>query len=156
MELWDAYNINFFPIPGASLTRGEPISEGLYHLVSEILVRHTDGDFLLMQRAESKHLGGLWEATAGGSALCGENGLTCAQRELTEETGVTGIFSPLGMVRHDGHHTHYAMFLCVTDCDKASVRLQAGETAAYRWVSREELLRMPCCLLASTRTLQFV
>jgi len=52
------------------LIRGENIPKGLYHLVSEILVRHIDGDYLLMQRDRRKpKYGGYYEATAGGSAL---------------------------------------------------------------------------------------
>lgn len=30
----------------------------------------------------------MWEATAGGSALQGENPLECVKRELREETGI--------------------------------------------------------------------
>ena len=78
MEIWDAY---FFDgtLAGQDLIRGEPISDGLYHLVSEILVRHIDGDYLLMQRDPRKpNYGRFFEATAGGSALKGEDALTCA------------------------------------------------------------------------------
>ena len=69
MELWDAYDRDFRKIDGKTLIRGEPVPEGLFHLVSEVIVRHADGSYLLMQRDPGKPLGGLWEATAGGSAL---------------------------------------------------------------------------------------
>ena len=36
------------------------------------------------------------------------------------------------------HDTIYYNFLCVTDCDKASVSLQEGETISYKWISEEE------------------
>lgn len=89
MELWDGY-FRDGTLAGVDLVRGEPIPEGLYHLVCEILVRHVDGDFLLMQRDVRKpNWGGYYEATAGGSALKGEDKLTCAKRELLEETGIT-------------------------------------------------------------------
>lgn len=68
------------------MVRGEKIPKGLYHLVSEIIVRHQDGTYLLTQRDERKDFGGMWEATAGGSALKGESPLDCAKRELYEET----------------------------------------------------------------------
>ena len=67
MELWDAYNADFQKVDGITLVRGEPIPDGLYHLVSDILVKHTDGTYLIMQRDPRKHLGGMWEATAGGA-----------------------------------------------------------------------------------------
>ena len=64
MELWDAYDRHGNKLPGVTLRRGEPVPEGMYHLVSEVLVRHTDGSFLLMRRDPGKHRGGLWEAAA--------------------------------------------------------------------------------------------
>ena len=47
MEIWDAY-LPDGSLAGCDLVRGEPIPGWLRHLVSEILVRHTDGDYLLM------------------------------------------------------------------------------------------------------------
>mgnify|MGYP002853290484 FL=1 len=88
MEYWDAYNKDFEKIEGMTLIRGETIPDGVYHLVSDVIVRHTDGTYLLMQRDIRKHFGGMWEATAGGSALKGEGPLACAIRELQEETGI--------------------------------------------------------------------
>ena len=39
-------------------------------------------------------------------------------------------------------NTHYVEFLCETDWPKDGVTLQEGETVAYRWVSREELIAL--------------
>ena len=72
MELWDAYDESFNKLDCAPLIRGQVIPNGVFHLVCEALVRHTDGTYLIMQRDFHKHLGGMWEATAGGSALQGE------------------------------------------------------------------------------------
>lgn len=47
MELWDAYYADGSHA-GRDLIRGEPIPEGLYHLVAEVTLRHADGTFLLM------------------------------------------------------------------------------------------------------------
>ena len=84
MEYWDAYDGEFRRMEGVSLVRGEDIPAGVYHLVCDVLVRHTDGSYLLTRRDPRKHYGGLWEATAGGSALRGETPLDCARRELRE------------------------------------------------------------------------
>ena len=144
MELWDAYDEHFQKIEGISLRRGEPVPEGMFHIVSEVLVRHTDGTFLLMKRAPEKHFGGMWEATAGGSALQGETPLDCALRELREETGIVATeLEELQLLRINKRRQFFADFLCVTDCDKDSVTLQAGETVDCRWVTKEELLAMP-------------
>ena len=82
MELWDAYDAKFQQITNTFLRRGETIPDGFYHLVCEVIVRHYDGTYLLMQRDPHKRFGGMWEATAGGSALQGESPLACAIREL--------------------------------------------------------------------------
>lgn len=49
-ELWDAYNRDFEKVSGVTLVRGDKIPGGLFHLVCDIIVRHTDGQYLLMQR----------------------------------------------------------------------------------------------------------
>ncbi len=139
MEIWDGYWIDG-TLANRDLIRGESIPEGLYHLVCEILVRHVDGDYLLMQRDFSKpNYGGFYEATAGGSALKGEDKRTCAKRELWEETGINAI-----SLEEIGHHisrdTVYFQFLCLTDCEKMAVRCQAGETVSYRWVTEQEFI----------------
>jgi len=137
MEIWDAYLADG-SLAGCDLVRGEPIPQGLYHLVSDILVRHRDGDYLLMQRDPRKpNYGGCFEATAGGSALKGEDAYACAKRELREETGIAdGELTPIGRYVH--RDTIYIQYLCVTGQDKASVTLQEGETVAYRWLTEGE------------------
>ncbi len=140
MEIWDAY-FHDGTLAGCDLVRGEAIPEGLYHLVSEILVRHEDGEYLMMQRSLQKpNHPGAWEATAGGSALKGEDALTCAMRETAEETGIRqGHFTPIGHCTM-GHAIYY-QFLCNTAQEKDSILCQPGETEAYRWVSEESFIR---------------
>lgn len=157
MEIWDAYNSRFEKIEGKRLVRGEKIPDGLYHLVSEILVKHVDGTFLLMQRDLRKSYGGTWEATAGGSALKGETALMCAIRELREETGIIASdLTEVGRVIDDRKHSIYVEYLCVTDCNKDSVTLQEGETIAYKWVSRDELIDMDNKELLTERIQNFI
>ena len=145
MELWDAYDSGLKIIEGMTLVRGEEksIPAGVYHLVCNILVRHTDGTYLLMKRDPRKSYAGMWEATAGGSALKGESPSECAMRELREETGLTPpeLIEMERTVSDEGHCIH-CFFLCLTDCDKNSVRLQDGETCDYKWAEREEILAM--------------
>lgn len=157
MELWDAYDAHLNVIGGQVLVRGKKIPKGVYHLVSEVIVRHQDGTYLLTQRDSRKNLGGMWEATAGGSALQGESPLECAKRELREETGiVTGDFVEVGRVLHQRHQTYYVNYRCFTDVDKASIVLQEGETSAYKWVTAEELRQMSREELATQRIQNFI
>lgn len=157
MELWDAYDRDFRKIEGKTLVRGEPIPEGLFHLVCDIIVRHADGTYLLMRRDPRKHHGGLWEATAGGSALAGETPLECAVRELREETGIrsTGL-TEAGTEINPETRAIYVEYLCVTDWNKEAVTLQEGETVAFRWVGRDELLAMKQDELVTKRMQRFI
>lgn len=140
MELWDAYREDG-TLAGSNLVRGEAIPKGLFHLVCEILVRHKDGSFLLMQRDLRKpNFPGLFEASAGGSALAGERPYDTAIRELKEETGVEAaeLEQIYKCVSKD---TIYYGYLCRTNCDKDSIKLQEGETISYLWLTKEEFFK---------------
>lgn len=157
MELWDAYDAEFNKIDNETLVRGEAIPDGIYHLVCEIIVKHRDGTYLLMQRDLNKHYGGMWEATAGGSALAGENLLECAIRELREETGIiSSELVEIGRVVSEHHNSIYVEYLCVTDWKKEDVTLQDGETIDFMWVSKDELVGMQDNELATRRIQKFV
>lgn len=139
LEIWDGY-FEDGTLAGVDLVRGEPVPSGLYHLASEVLVRHIDGDYLIMQRDFCKpNYGGYFEATAGGSALKGEDELTCAKRELFEETGIiANSLTKIG--KSVSRNTIFSIFLCITDCIKTNIHLQKGETIAYKWVSESEFI----------------
>lgn len=162
LELWDAYDSDFNRIEDMTLIRGENlpyenIPDGLYHLVCDVLVRHDDGSYLLMQRAPQKHFGGMWEASAGGSALKGEGPLECATRELREETGIISEkLTEIGRVVNPSTHSVYTEFLCETSWNKDSVILQEGETSDHRWVSSKELKDMALKELVTRRILDFI
>ena len=139
MEIWDGYLIDGTPA-GIDLVRGDPIPDGIYFLAVEILVRHTDGDYLLVQRDYGKPaFPGFFEASAGGAAQKGEDPYTAAKRELKEETGiVTDTLEELGHMIYKKMLCY--QYLCLTDCDKSSVTLQDGETISYKWVSEQEFI----------------
>ena len=139
METWDLYTKDG-QRTGLTMTRGEKVPEGYYHLVCDVLIRHIDGDYLLMLRSrEKKVYAGRWESSCGGSALAGEDALTAARRELREETGIIcdDLQQIVCTVNEMFHSIHYE-FLGITDCPKDSIILQPGETEGYRWVSEEE------------------
>lgn len=157
MELWDAYDSDFNKKETVTLVRGEKIPEGFFHLVCDVIVKHHDGTYLLMQRDPCKHFGGMWEATAGGSALRGESPLGCAVRELWEETGVVSEnLTEVGRVVNEDNHTIYVEFLCVTSWNKNDITLQEGETSDYKWVSGDELMNMPREELVTVRMQRFI
>lgn len=141
MEIWDAYykdetKANY------DLVRGEEIPKGFYHLVCEVLVKHIDGSYLLMQRDFNKEtFPGKYEASAGGSSLKGETPIECAFRELKEETGIiaTSLEEIYHIVNEENQRIYHG-YLCIVDCDKDSIILQEGETISYKWMEKEEFL----------------
>lgn len=141
MELWDAYDrsgnkLNF------SIKRGETIPQNVYHILSDTVVRHQDGTYLLMQRAwELRRWAGMFQVGAGGHVLKGETPIECAIRELKEESGIVcNDLEELYIAVVDEQQSIFYGYLCITDCPKDSICLQKGETIAYKWVSREEFI----------------
>ncbi len=139
MEIWDGYFADG-TYAGIDLFRGKKIPKGIYHLGAEVLVRHEDGDYLLMKRDFFKPSNpGKFEATAGGCALKGEDKWACIKRELFEETGISSDnFEEIGSSVSKNGISYF--FLCITDCDKESIKLQKGETIGYKWVSEAEFI----------------
>ena len=137
MEIWDGYNVDG-TLAGVDLIRGEPIPDGIYNLVVEILVRHKDGEYLLMRRSLDKDaFPGYYEATAGGAAQKGEDPYSAALRELREETGIYA--DTLTEIRHlVFRHMICYQYLCLTDIPKDSVSLQEGETMGYKWIGEAD------------------
>ena len=139
MEIWDAY-LEDGTLAGCDLIRGNQIPNGLFHLVCEIVVRHKDGTYLLMQRDYKKtNYPGLYEASAGGSALKGENPYEAAERELKEETGIEAS-ELIQIYRCKSKDTIYIGYLCEIDCDKNSIILQEEETISFMWLKKEDFL----------------
>lgn len=148
MELWDGYNADK-TLAGIDIAREDEqkgkFPKGLYHLVADVIVRHTDGTYLAIQRDYNKTgFSGEWEIGAGGSVLKGETAYEGALRELREETGVIAekltALNTISVVCENGVGVHYYMYLCITDMDKDAVILQEGETIDYKWITPEEVL----------------
>ncbi len=141
VELWDAYRADG-TLAGVDLVRGEKIPAGLFHVVVEILVMHKDGTVLLMRRDRNKeNAPGLWEASAGGSVIKGEEFEAAARRELLEETGIAAgdlefIYKTMSKA------SIYYGYLCITDAEKDSITLQEGETIDYKWITLEEYVHI--------------
>lgn len=145
MEIWDLYDKDG-NLTGETWERRHSnfrqIPDGRYHIVSDILVRHVDGTFLLTKRHPDKDVyPGYWEASAGGSAVAGETAEECAARELLEETGiVSDSFELINRTFRDKSHSLVYSFITTVDCDKDSIVLQEGETTEYKWVDAAGLI----------------
>ncbi len=141
MEVWDAYDSSFKLVDGVYLIRDEVIPEGLYHLVCQVLVQHVDGTYLLMQRDKDKSQGGMWEASAGGSALKGENAKVAAKRELFEETGIVAD-NLKEKHKYKFRNSILVEFFTTIYRDKTKIALQKGETQNFKWVNAKKLIEI--------------
>lgn len=84
MEQWDLLDENGRRT-GRTITRGEPLQRGQYHLVEHIWIVDAKGRILIQQRAPHLRLmPGVWAANSG-SAMAGEESESAARRELFEE-----------------------------------------------------------------------
>ena len=158
MERMAAFDENFRPIPGAAPVRGQPLPDGMYTLVCKVLIKHKDGTILITQRDPAKKFGGgMWEISGGGTAQAGEDGETCIRRETFEETGIRlGEIKELSCVCLKGMRSFFVEYLAETDWEKDDITLQPGETVAYRWVTKEELLAMPVKEIATPWALEYL
>ena len=141
MEIWDGYYKDGRPA-GIDLVRGGERIKNLFHLTCEVLVRHADGDYLLMKRSLQKDAyPGFYEATAGGAAQKGEDAIACIKRELREKTGLEcEEFQEIAFNAFDKSGTLCHSFVCTVNCDKDSVKLQEGETEGFMWLSESEFI----------------
>lgn len=143
-ELWDAYDREG-NLLGFDLVRGEPMPQGVWHMVVEILSLTPDGRVLVTKRHPDKSWGGRWEYT-GGAIVKGETPLQAAVRELREETGITVSQEELHPVYVearqgiDGYATIYNCFVQVFDPAAQTIRLQEGETVDVRLLPYEDFL----------------
>ena len=145
MEIWDLYDEQGNRTGETwERARAMEIPEGRYHIVCDILIRHTDGSFLLTFRDPNKDIWpACWEASAGGSALAGETPEEAVRREMREETGLeAGRLELIGTTLRPRSHSVIYAYAAEVECDKDAVRLQPGETVGYQWVDLPELLRL--------------
>ena len=141
MEKWNLYTRDG-GLTDRTLIRGEKLPDGFYHMACEVLIRHTDGTFLLMKRSLKKSdYAGFFEASAGGAAQYGEDKLACIKREMREETGLSSDeFLEIAHTVDDDNRVIVCSFFTTVDSDKSSVTLQEGETEGYMWVSEEDFI----------------
>ncbi len=141
MEYFDLYTADRRPL-GHQIQRGAPIPRGEYHIVVQIMTVNSKGEVLLTQRVPEKTSGGKWECS-GGCAVTGENSREAAVRELREETGLVVSTEEITLEWTLTTDSMLRDFYIVTkDARLESLRLQATEVCAAKWVSFERLEEM--------------
>lgn len=141
VEYWDIYDEDRNKT-GKLHQRGIPLQEGDYHLVVTICTINSNNQILLTLRHPDKPWGNYWEYT-GGSAVYGEDSITGAQRELSEETGIevdNGSLIFLGTIQ--GQSDFVDTYLVIKDIVIEDLKLQAEEVIDAKWVDMQEFDEM--------------
>lgn len=122
------------------VTRREMRADALWHRAVFIAVRSSAGDLLVHRRAETKDVWpGWWDVAVGGVVAPGESWEVAAQRELSEELGVSGVgLHPLGTgaYRDGAVKLVAACFHAVCDGPFA---FSDGEITETQWVAARDL-----------------
>ena len=142
-ERFDLYDVNR-NFTGKTLERGNKVPEGYYRLVVHVCIFGPDGRMLIQKRLPNKSgWSGMWDITAGGSALAGDSSQQAASRELLEEVGIDysleGIRPAMTIYFDGGFNDIYTVNM---DVDIDSLKLQPTEVEQVRWATEEEILEM--------------
>ncbi len=143
-ELWDVYDENR-QRTGKIISRPSAWGQEAYHLIVHVAVFDRGNRMLIQRRSPKKHAwADLWDVSAGGSALAGEDSRQAAERETLEELGIRlqleGVRPHFSINYTRGFDDFYTVEL--PDTDLSSLVLQETEVAEVKWASREEVRRM--------------
>ena len=141
-ELWDLYDAQG-KRTGKTMARGEEVPSGLYHLAVHIWPINSRGEFLVQRRSPNvQWKPNLWAVT-GGSAVCGEDALTAAMRELHEEIGYQATAEEMHQIACLRRTNSFCCVFCVqTDWPAEDFILQTEEVSAVQWCDRNKLIQM--------------
>ena len=138
-ELRDLYDINSNKTD-KTYYKGDPIPKGYYPMVVMVVIRNSEGEFLMQKRAESK--GGDWGVT-GGHPKSGETPIEGIISEVKEELGLD--FSDENFIEYesgcDGKDC-YKMYYVTKDVNLDEIVIQKEELSEVRWFSMEEIKQM--------------
>ena len=143
METWDIYDVNR-QRTGKIITRPAAWGQEAYHLIVHVCVFSSDGRMLIQKRCHAKSAWpDLWDVSAGGSALAGEESWQAAERETMEELGLKLSLKEVRPHFSVNYTRGFDDFYAVTaDVDPDRLVLQQSEVAEVRWASLEEVRRM--------------
>ena len=142
-EIWDVYDADRRRT-GKTVVREQSWGFEKYHLIVHVCIFYPYGRMLIQKRAHEKHAwANLWDVSAGGSALAGEDSYQAAEREVKEELGLSLDLKNnrphLSINYERGFDDFYTV---IRDLDPDRLVLQQEEVAEVRWATLEEVRRM--------------
>ncbi|NKE07079.1 bifunctional NUDIX hydrolase family protein/GNAT family N-acetyltransferase [Mesobacillus selenatarsenatis] len=143
MELWNIYD-QYRHRTDRVHERGQEMKAGDYHLVVHVWIVNDDGQFLIQRRQPWKiGFPNMWDCSAAGSAVMGDDSEQAAIREVKEEIGIDldiekgeRIFTVRFSQGFDD------IWLVRQNVAIEELQLQEEEVAEARWASEEEIKEM--------------
>ncbi len=120
--------------------KGEIIPYGYYPMVVMVVIRNSEGKFLMQKRSISK--GGDWGVT-GGHPKSGETPLEGIITEVKEELGLD--FTNEEFIEYDSGcdgKDCYKMYYVNKDIEIENITIQEDELSEVRWFTMDELKHM--------------
>ena len=138
-EKRDLYDINSNKTD-LTYYKGDPIPEGYYPMVVMVVIKNSNGKFLMQKRVENK--GGDWGVT-GGHPKSGETPIEGIVSEVKEELGLD--FSNENFIEYDSGcdgKDCYKMYFVNKDINLEDITIQEEELSEVKWFSMEDLEKM--------------
>jgi len=138
-EKRDLYDINSNKTD-LTYYKGDTIPEGYYPMVVMVVIRNSNGEFLMQKRVKNK--GGDWGIT-GGHPKSGETPIEGIVSEVREELGLD--FSNENFIEYDSGcdgKDCYKMYFVNKDIDLYDITIQEEELSEVKWFSMEDLEHM--------------
>lgn len=144
-EFWDIYDKNR-KLTGRTVERGKPMRQDEYHIVVNVWIKNSKGQWLISKRTANKHFPLLWEPT-GGSAVAGESSFDAALRETREELGIEldpkkGNLFTTALRQYKKFPDFLDVWVFEHECGIESVTLQPGETCGAMWATSAEIKQL--------------
>ena len=139
VELRDLYD-KYSNKTDKTYRKGDLIPDGYYPMVVMVVIRNSNGEFLMQKRVESK--GGDWGVT-GGHPKSGETPIEGIITEVKEELGLD--FSKENFIEYDSGcdgKDCYKMYFVTKDINVDDIIIQEEELSEVRWFSMDELIHM--------------
>lgn len=143
MEYWDIYDINRNKM-GRTMIRGEEFTDGDYHMVVHICIFNSNGEMLIQKRKSStEKWPGMWDLTAGGSAIEGETSQDAVIRELSEELGIKlELLNVRPKLTINFTHGFNDVYIINKEVILSELTLQDKEVEDVKWASKDEIISM--------------
>jgi len=144
-ELWDMLDKNGNKT-GRTQERGW-LGAGNYHVIVHIWIKNAAGEFMISKRTSNKRWPNMWGCTIG-SAVSGDDSLTTALKEVSEEIGVgldPGNGHLFKQYRRDFEYDcgeFIDVWLFNQEINTSKLSLQPDEVCDVRWSRQQQIKQM--------------